>query len=220
MGADTMKQFSVFVVMPFEKSFRDLYELAIKPACTEAGAVCDRVDHQIFLNNILERIYGQIRAADLIVGEMSGRVPNVFYEVGYAHGLGKPVILATKTADDIPFDLRHYPHIIYGDSLTDLKTQLREKVQWCMDNPDQVKGPGEAGRQPELELIATQIKNYLRANRYTKISFERIGAVMHIPEEQARALCRQYPADWRFALLKGNLPGIALLGDAEQRDLA
>ena len=45
---------------------------------------------------------------------MTGRNPNVFYETGYAHALGKHVILLTQEAKDIPFDLKHYQHIIYA----------------------------------------------------------------------------------------------------------
>src|ERR1700735_3927748 len=96
---------SVFVVMPFTDEFKDHYELGIKPACENAGASCVRVDEQLFLENILERIYGQIKTADVVVAEMTSRNPNVFYEVGYARGLGKPVILLTSNASDIPFDL-------------------------------------------------------------------------------------------------------------------
>ena len=48
---------------------------------------------------------------------MTGRNANVFYEVGYAHALGKIVLLLTKNADDIPFDLKHHQHIVYGGSV-------------------------------------------------------------------------------------------------------
>ena len=45
---------------------------------------------------------------------MTGMNPNVFYEVGYAHALNKRVILLTETAEDIPFDLKHTPHVVYA----------------------------------------------------------------------------------------------------------
>jgi hypothetical protein len=99
----------VFVVMPFSPVWNDAYELGIKPACEAAGAECARVDEQIFLETILDRIYAQIERADLIIAEMTGRNPNVYYEAGFAHGLAKPVILLTNSAEDIPFDLRQYP---------------------------------------------------------------------------------------------------------------
>ena len=73
-----------------------------------------RVDEQIYQENMLSRIYNQISKADLIVADVTGKNPNVFYEVGYAHALGKKTILMTQDTDDIPFDLKHYPHIVYS----------------------------------------------------------------------------------------------------------
>jgi hypothetical protein len=61
---------------------------------------------------------------------LTGRNPNVFYETGYAHALGRPVILLTASAADIPFDLKHYPHVIYGNRIADLKEQLKRRVEW------------------------------------------------------------------------------------------
>jgi hypothetical protein len=212
------KMLSAFVVMSFDPTFRDVYELGIKPACTDARVACERVDEQLFLQNILQKVYGEIRNADLIIGEMTGRNPNVFYEVGYAHGMGKPVILLTRTSDDIPFDLRQYPHIVYGGSITDLKKRLSEKVRWCVENPDTMLGPGEGGNDPELDQIGAQIEAYLKANGYTRMSFQRIEAVMKFPEERVRALIKQSPRKFRFALVKGNLPGIARIGNAAVRE--
>src|SRR5215470_17942078 len=121
---DTAPKPFVFVLMPFSNEFTDIYEVGIKAACKEAGAYCERVDEQIFDGNILERVYGQISRADVVIAEMTGRNPNVFYETGYAHALNKRVILLTQSSDDIPFDLKHYPHITYGGKITTLKSQL------------------------------------------------------------------------------------------------
>ena len=124
----------VFVLMPFDKGFRDVYKLGIKPACEKAGAYAERLDEQIFGESMLERIYNQIAKADIIVADMTGRNPNVFYETGYAHALNKHVILLTKTVDDIPFDLKHYAHIVYEDSITDLIPELERHVRWAIQN--------------------------------------------------------------------------------------
>lgn len=125
----------VFVLIPFSDEFTDIYEVGIKLACKEAGAFCEKVNEQEFEGSILERIYNQIAKADIIIADMSGRNPNVFYETGYAHALDKQVILLTQDADDIPFDLKHYPHIVYGGKIISLKTQLEKRVRWCIENP-------------------------------------------------------------------------------------
>ena len=155
---DTAPKPFVFVLMPFSAEFTDIYELGIKAACKDAGAYCERVDEQIFLENILERVYNQISKADIIVADMSGRNPNVFYEVGYAHALNKIVILLTKTADDIPFDLKHYTHIIHEGSITWLKLQLETRLRWCIQNPR------EGQHKNEFPL------NYILAENYIKIT--------------------------------------------------
>jgi hypothetical protein len=84
----------------------------------------------------LEQVYNQITKADLIVSDMTGRNPNVFYETGYAHALGKKVVLLTQQSEDIPFDLQHYPHIIYGGKIVLLRDQLERQVSWYITQPD------------------------------------------------------------------------------------
>jgi len=132
---DTRPKPFVFVLMPFSEDFGDVYELGIKAACAAAGAYCERVDEQMFDESILQRVYNQISKADIIVADMTGRNANVFYETGYAHALNKRVILLTQKNSDIPFDLQHYPHIIYGAKITTLRTGLEKKILWCIENP-------------------------------------------------------------------------------------
>lgn len=126
----------VFVLMPFSDEFDDVYKLGIKPACENVGAYAERVDEQIFQESILQRIYNQISKADIIVADMTDRNPNVFYETGYAHALGKKVILLTQNVDHIPFDLKHYPHIVYGGKIIELIPQLEKRVRWAIENPE------------------------------------------------------------------------------------
>ncbi|MDY9925634.1 hypothetical protein [Methanosarcina sp.] len=126
----------VFVLMPFAEDFDDIYKLGIKEAAKEVGAYAERVDEQIFTEGILERIFNQINKADVIVADMTGRNPNVFYEVGYAHALGKIVLLLTQKVDDIPFDLKHKQHIIYGNSgskIQNLRSELDPKLNWAIN---------------------------------------------------------------------------------------
>jgi hypothetical protein len=125
--ADERRPF-IFVVMPFDSSFDDVYQLGIRAACDEVEAACQRVDEQIFQETILERIISQIRSADLIIAEMTGRKANVFYEVGFAHALNKRVILVTRNAEDIPFDLMPFPHVIYDGSIIRLKAELVRRI--------------------------------------------------------------------------------------------
>lgn len=129
-----------FVLMPFTSSFNDIYEFGIKGACADVDVYCERVDEQVFLGSMLDRIYNQISRADLLVADMTGRNPNVFYEVGYAHALGKNVILLTQQAEDIPFDLKHFPHIVYGTQIKDLRADLARRVKhFAFDAPTAIQ---------------------------------------------------------------------------------
>ena len=123
----------IFVLMPFDASFDDIYKFGIKGAAEDAGAYAERIDEQIFSEGILDRVFNQINKSDVIVADMTGRNPNVFYEVGYAHALGKIVLLLTQKADDIPFDLKHHQHIVYGGSIEVLKSQLISRISWAIN---------------------------------------------------------------------------------------
>jgi hypothetical protein len=139
-----------FVLMPFSESFSDIYELGIKEACNDAGAYCERVDEQIFQERILDRIYNQIAKADIIIADMTGKNPNVFYEVGYAHALGKNTILLTQHSEDIPFDFKHFPHIIYNNKIKQLKEELNKRIEWFIQNPS-IKAEEKLGMEIYIE---------------------------------------------------------------------
>ena len=168
----------------------------------------------MFLENILERIYNQISRADIVVAEMTGRNPNVFYEAGYAHGLGKPVILLTKSVDDIPFDLRHYPHIVYQESIVTLREQLERKIRWCVEHPAEVIKAGRLDH--ELQRMSQHISNYLRANDYTKMTFERIRERINedYSDKLILTLIDKSPERFRRVRLKEGKPGIGLVEKA------
>ena len=94
---------------------------------------------------MLDKIYHEIETSDFIIADLSDKNPNVFYELGYAHALGKLCILITKSADNIPFDLKHKRHIVYS-SLSSLKSEIGKNIEWVKseisnahNNPFQVE---------------------------------------------------------------------------------
>ena len=131
-----------FVLMPFARSFEDVYKLGIKGAAQESdtGIEVTRLDEQLFAEGMLERIYRQIDDADVIIADLSEKNANVFYEFGYAHAKGKLCIHLTRDPDDIPFDLRHQRHLVYS-SVTDLRTKLVGNLCWAKKIIDQRKAP-------------------------------------------------------------------------------
>lgn len=151
----------VFVLMPFNEDFDDIYKIGIKETAKEVGAYAERVDEQNFTEGILERIFNQINKADVIVADMSRRNPNVFYEVGYAHALGKIVLLLTQTVEDIPFDLKHRQHIVYGidgSKIQKLRKDLTLGLNWAIDESRKKIKEKETNRI--LLSISDNTKNY------------------------------------------------------------
>lgn len=131
--------------MPFNKVFDDIYKLGIKSTCEELETYCERVDEQVFQGSILDRILNQISKADIIVADLSGKNANVFFEVGYAKALDKKLILLTNSVDDIPFDLKHYTHVVYDNSIINLKENLKKHLQFYLANPDKNSSEMVAG---------------------------------------------------------------------------
>jgi len=125
----------VFVLMPFSNSFNDIYHLAIKQAVESCGLFCQRVDEQHFTESILEMIISNIKRARFIIADMTNCNPNVFYEVGYAHALEKPIIFLTQDdPNKIPFDLKQKPHIVYNEKeIRILKTDLEERLKGLLE---------------------------------------------------------------------------------------
>lgn len=144
----------VFVLMPFESSYNDIYKLGIKETCESIDCYCERVDEQIFEERILDRIYNQINKADIVIADLTGKNPNVFYETGYAHALSKKVILLTQNSDDIPFDLKHHHHIIYDGKILKLREELAKRITWFKAHPSKHKIPDDF----EIELFINGVK--------------------------------------------------------------
>lgn len=102
-----------FVLLPFEEPYTLVYEDHIKKVVESSHYECGKADDFYAATDVMKDIWRQLNRASLIVADVSTRNPNVMYEIGLAHTVGKPVILLTQTIDAIPFDLRGVRHILY-----------------------------------------------------------------------------------------------------------
>jgi nucleoside 2-deoxyribosyltransferase len=153
----------IFVLIPSKKSFKNVYELAIKEAANSCNAYAEKLDEQIFNEGMLDRIYNQINKADIIIADMSGKNENVFYEVGYAHALGKTVLLLTQNTDDIPFDLKHRQHIKYSpDDIQSLKTELHKRIEWALKATETQKKPSNITLFVNGQMLSSLTRAYRR----------------------------------------------------------
>ena len=114
----------VFVAMPFGEEMDDVYIFGIQGPVNAAGYLCERVDMAIYSGAIMERIKSRIETAAIVVADLTGSNPNVYLEVGYAWGRGRPTLLLTKRVDDLKFDVRDQRCIIYR-SIADLAEKLK-----------------------------------------------------------------------------------------------
>lgn len=103
----------IFVVMPFSESLLPVYQDHTKKIAADAGVSISRGNDVFATNSIMSDIWQSINNCKLVIAECTGRNPNVFYEIGIAHTVGKPTVLITQSIDDIPFDLRHIRCIVY-----------------------------------------------------------------------------------------------------------
>lgn len=104
----------VFVAMPFSIEFEDVYQFGIYGVMRKCGFVCERVDESYYAGNIVERIKDGIRRCEFVVADLTSERPNVYLEVGFAWGLGKPVVLVARDGQKLHFDLAHHKCIFYS----------------------------------------------------------------------------------------------------------
>ena len=105
-----------FILIPFKPAFLRIFEDYIKPILKTKFSKIIKADDIYAPNPIIEDIWIQINQARLIIADVTGKNPNVFYELGIAHTLGKDVIIITQNKDDIPFDIQHIRYIYYNDN--------------------------------------------------------------------------------------------------------
>jgi hypothetical protein len=133
---------SCFVMMPFAEPLGGYYESLYKPAIAKAGLTPVRADAEIFgTGKIIDQVWSGINNACVLVAELTQRNPNVFYELGLAHALEKPVVLVSSNEADVPFDLHHIRVIYYdvsdpfwGQKLID---KISENILSAIENPEE-----------------------------------------------------------------------------------
>jgi hypothetical protein len=102
----------VSAMMPFQKEFDDVFA-TLQAASEDAGLVCMRADNIWDAPQVMQDVVSLIDRSKIVVADCTGRNPNVFYEIGIAHTLGREVVMITQATSDIPFDLRHLRFVPY-----------------------------------------------------------------------------------------------------------
>jgi transcriptional regulator with AAA-type ATPase domain len=138
-----------FVLMPFadQNDLQAVYNEHIKNVIeNKCGLRCERADDIYDISGIMQSVWESINKATLIIADLTQRNPNVFYELGIAHTLGKPVIIITQSMDFVPFDLRHLRCILYGYTPKGIK-----KFEFTLEKT--VQSVLSSEHYPDLELL-------------------------------------------------------------------
>ncbi len=101
-----MEKKKVFFIMPFEEKFFEVYEVLKRTF--EKDFTFSNAGEEDNQQNILKDIIQSIYEADIVVADLTGLNPNVFYELGIAHTLNKKTIIITENIEELPFDLSSY----------------------------------------------------------------------------------------------------------------
>ena len=117
---------TVAVMMPFSSEFDCIYD-CIRTSVASHNLQCQRADDIWKNESIVQDIVDLLVASSAVIVDCTGRNPNVFYEMGIAHTIGRPVVPIVQDPSDIPFDVSHLRHIRYHANREGLQ-QLGDEI--------------------------------------------------------------------------------------------
>ena len=125
----------ISVMMPYSSAYRGTYE-AIKKVANYLELECLRADDLWENSTFIQDIFDLIFCSRIVIVDFSERNPNVMYETGIAHTLGKVVIPITQSMNDIPSDLGHHRALKYlpnDEGYRNLSNELYKRIKTIMD---------------------------------------------------------------------------------------
>ena len=120
----------VTVMMPFGAALDPVYA-TIGKVCRKLGLDCNRADDIFDHSEVFQDVFSLIYRSEVVICDFSGSNPNVYYEAGIAHTLGRPVVPLTQVQEHVTFDLRHHRFIQYlnnQEGLQDLEPKLESRL--------------------------------------------------------------------------------------------
>ncbi len=118
-----------FVAMWFNSELDEIWEQGIKPALEETGFQPLRIDLEEHNEKICDKIIAEIKTSGLVIADFTGQRGGVYFEAGFALGLGIPVIWTCRKNDigNLHFDTRQYNHIVW-ETAEELKEKLKNRI--------------------------------------------------------------------------------------------
>lgn len=178
--------------MPFDEKLDQIYERYVKFPLETKGFLVKRADNIYKSTPILEDIIRSIEKADFLIAELTGKNPNVYYELGIAHEKNKTIFLISQNIDDVTFDLKHRRAIIYKDTLqgyeyladeivrfTDTFINERKEQDVILKSQEDIFSQDTLG----LRKIIEEIKEYGKSrisDIVTTIEFRHLLGITHM----------------------------------------
>lgn len=127
------KRHQIFIAMPFTQSWSPTIGASFRRVISELGCTALRADELFETRDTLDGIWKGICESKVVVADLTGRNPNVLYEVGIAHCLAKPVVFMCQQANDIPYDLYTRRVVLYDlDRIEEAMPKLRQAIIGCL----------------------------------------------------------------------------------------
>ena len=209
-----------FVLMPFQPKWSNyIHKNYISRVASKCGLIAKRAD-DLYGRNVIDDIWKGIFSARLLIAEVTIPNPNVYYELGIAHTLGKPVILLTQDISSLPFDLRTHRCIVYSDDhdgyqilISELGKHLKEVLAEPVDEIHGVMSPirgykvlrGYLG----IELHGPELKNATIKDNMSIIALRRMalinkmfknpGRLSHYEGHPNIIISDEYPGELRIS---------------------
>jgi hypothetical protein len=183
-----------FVLMPYEDNLTTIYETIVKPVVRSRRLECRRADDYRTNKEVMKEIWNGICQSRVVIAEMTGFNPNVMYELGISHTVGKETIMMTQNLgknQEFPFDMAHIRRIQYQDSSEGyprLKEDLSRTLDFVLQQPETSEN-GES--QYQSSQVADQIAKLKVEGTntfYPEISLKSIDALAQYGEPAIDAI--------------------------------
>lgn len=157
-----------FVVSPIgdagtdiRKNADQLYQHIIKPVCEKCGFVVQRVDEFNTSGSITQEILEALNDYELVIADLTGHNPNVFFEIGYRTKSQKPIIHLKRKDEIIPFDVSFIRTFEYDLTDLDMVTATKDRLEQVIKNfkYEEVKESKRGGNNFENNMIVASLND-------------------------------------------------------------
>lgn len=191
-----------FLLMPFAGEMRAVHA-AIKGVCASLNIKCERADDIYSQRPIFSTILESIMSSEVIIADLTGKNPNVFYETGIAHSLreSQSVILTAQSLNDVPFDLRHLPIVLYSlENLQKFELELERRIR---QSRSATSGMNFASRYLfPLHFQAHDVKSFIDyANELSEPFFSLLARSIRTEESETADLVTEVQVEEVFRVL-------------------